>query len=74
MKKIDIEDDDWTKAKNGRTNSSKQFLFLVSEVESIIRGGAHSLINGQVNQVARVIMAQLAHRHGLRPAPQEKRR
>lgn len=56
----------WTMA-NGRTNSSPEFQFLCDEVEGIIRGSAHSLIAGNAGSVARLIMAQLAHVHGLAP-------
>lgn len=60
---------DWTMdPKTGRTNSSVRFEGLCDEVEDLIRGGAHSLIAGQAGNVARLIMAQLAHVHGLRPA------
>lgn len=58
---------DWTQDKAGRSNSSPEFLALVDEVESMIRGSAASLINGSVTQVARLIMAQLAHKYGLTP-------
>ena len=60
-------DASWT-YKNGRSNSSDAFQFLCDEVESMIRGGAHSLIAGNAGSVARLIVAQLAHVHGLVPS------
>lgn len=46
---------DWTSAADGRSNSSPLFLHLCDEVEELIRSEA------------RLIMAQLAHIHGLAP-------
>lgn len=57
---------DWT-AEDGRANSSPLFLALVRDVERMIRDGAHDLITGRAGTVARVIVANLAHRHGLTP-------
>lgn len=57
---------DWTIA-DGRSNSSPLFVALCEEIEKTIRGGAYSLIAGDAGSVARVILAQLAHTHGLRP-------
>lgn len=51
---------DWTK-------DSPEFLRLCGEVERLIRGEAHSLISGNAGATARLIMAQLAHVHGLAP-------
>lgn len=39
----------------------------MNEVAQIIRNGAHSLLCGDSEQVARTIMATLAHRHGFGP-------
>lgn len=58
--------DDWTIG-NGRVNSSPAFIALCDEVERLIRGDAHKLIAGRANDTACLIMAQLAHKHGLRP-------
>ena len=60
---------DWT-VKDGRVNNSDQFEDLVKHVDELIRGQAHDLIAGRSEAVARLIMAQLAHVHGLTPAPQ----
>ena len=58
----------WTdNPKTGRSNDSPLFEELVVDVESIIRRDAHTLINGGANSTARLIVAQLAHRHGLAP-------
>lgn len=58
---------DWTAA-DGRANSSPEFLRLCDEIEQIIRGDAYSLIAGRSDRTARLIMARLAHVHGLRPS------
>jgi dihydroneopterin aldolase len=52
----------------GRSNSSAEYRRLCDEVERLIRSEAHSLISGRADVVAGLIMAQLAHRHGLAPA------
>lgn len=48
-------------------NSSPEFLRLCDEVERLIRGDAHALIDGRADSTARLIMANLAHKHGLAP-------
>lgn len=59
---------DWTiDTRTGRSNSSPTFNRLRSEIEQIIRGDARSLIAGRAQDTAGLIMAQLAHVHGLRP-------
>jgi hypothetical protein len=61
--------ENWTvDAQTGASNSSAEFIKLVTEVEQIIRNGAHALINGQVNAVAGVIVATLAHKYGMAPS------
>lgn len=60
---------DWTADSDGRTNSSEIYLHLVEEIERLIRGDAHMLISGRADATARLIMAQLAHIHGLVPGP-----
>lgn len=60
---------DWTQDDEGRSNSSDLFLSLVGEVERLIRNDAHALLNGRVDQTARLVVAQLAHVHGLGPLP-----
>ena len=57
---------DWTE-KHGRANSSYEFQTLVSHIDGLIRGAAHDLIAGRSYDVAHLIMAQLAHVHGLVP-------
>jgi hypothetical protein len=57
---------DWT-VKDGRANSSDQFVKLCAVVEKLIRGSAHDLIAGRADSVAGLILARLAHKHGLRP-------
>ena len=59
---------DWTDhPKTGHTNSSPKFEELVKEVTRLIRADAHSLLAGHADMTARLIMAQLAHVHGLGP-------
>jgi hypothetical protein len=61
--------DDWTKGRDGRSNTSPLFEALVKEVGRLIRDDAHALLAGRAEETARLIMAQLAHAHGLRPPP-----
>lgn len=63
--KVDINKN-WTQDENGTENSSKLFKTLVDEIDRLIRSSAYSLINGQTKDVARLILAQLAHQHGMR--------
>ena len=58
---------DWTRAEDGRSNSSLAFQALCDEVERLIRGDAHVLIGGRADQTARMVMAHLAHEHHLSP-------
>lgn len=56
-------ENDWTRdPETGRSNSSQEFLALVAEVERLIRN--HRL-GDNPRDTAVLIMAQLAHRHGL---------
>ncbi len=57
---------DWTR-KKGQSNSSDEFLQLCEAVERLIRADAFHLIAGRADMTARLIMAQLAHVHGLAP-------
>ena len=60
---------DWTvNPKTGCTNSSPAFEALCQDVESMIRGAAHSLIAGRADGVARGIVARLAHVYGCKPS------
>lgn len=61
---------DWTRGPDGRSNSSEEYLKAVAAVERMIRNSAFSLINGQVHDVARLIVSQLAFVHGLGPKEQ----
>lgn len=60
---------DWTRDENGRSNSSPRFIELCREVERLIRGDAHQLIQGRADRTARLVMAQLAHKHNVGPLP-----
>lgn len=67
-------ENDWTMdPETGRTNSSREFLSLCDTVERIIRSDAYMLINNGPAATARLIVAQLAHVHGLRPGKNEVR-
>lgn len=57
---------DWT-AKDGRSNSSDEFNRLVQEITLLIRESAYMLIIGHTEQVATLILAQLAHIHNFGP-------
>lgn len=59
---------DWTADASGRSNSSPLFEAMIEEVARLIRQEAHFLLQGDTESVARLIMAQLAHKHGLGPA------
>jgi hypothetical protein len=59
---------DWTQDDSGRSNSSPLFKSLIEEVARLIRQEAHFLLQGDTESAARLIMAQLAHKHGLTPA------
>lgn len=60
---------DWTvDPVTGRSNSSPEFMELTKEVGNLIRSEAHSIVRGRTDLVGRLIMAQLAHVHGLAPA------
>jgi len=66
---VEISDDvDWTLDKSTlRSNSSELFNVLCKEVESVIRGDAFALIGGRADLTARLVVAQLAHKHKLIP-------
>lgn len=66
LPKLFPEEGDWT-MKGGRSNSSDLFVELSDEVGRIIRDSAHALLAGNAQNVGRLIMAHLAHRHGLAP-------
>lgn len=59
-------DNDWT-AVNGESNSSTVFNRLSELIEYLIKDNAFSLINGEVDGVAMLIVAQLAHEYGMVP-------
>lgn len=57
---------DWT-VKDGRTNSSDEFERIADEIERLIRNDSYMLISGRADNTARLILAQLAHVHHMRP-------
>lgn len=66
---------DWTATSGGASNTSPEFARLVGEVDRLIRQSGHTLLaaNG-TRTVAGLIMAQLAHVHGLAPRPEHRTR
>ena len=59
---------DWTLDRStGRTNSAPEFLALVGVVDHLIRSEFSGLDQRASENAARLIMAHLAHKHGLRP-------
>jgi hypothetical protein len=60
---------DWTTGEDGRANTSEAFGRVVGAVEAIIRNSAHNLIAGRAETVAQLVVAKLAHEHGLAPVP-----
>lgn len=57
---------EWT-ISNGRWNTSEEMRELCAVVERLIRDSAHDLIAGRADKVAGLIIAQLAHKHGMAP-------
>jgi len=63
-----LQEPDWTvDPETGRSNSSEEFNHLAGEVERLIRSEAFSLIAGRADRTAALIIAQLAHKHGMEP-------
>lgn len=59
---------DWTTdPKTGASNSSEEFTELVDTVARILRNGSTHLDPAWAASTARLVMAQLAHVHGLSP-------
>jgi|HubBroStandDraft_1064217.scaffolds.fasta_scaffold76931_3 hypothetical protein len=58
---------DWTVGDNGRANSSVAFSRIKARIAEIIVNSAHDLLRGNAETVAGLILAQLAHVHGLAP-------
>lgn len=64
---------DWTlNPITHRSNSSELFLAVEREIGRILRGSAASLIAGRTDDVAGLILAQLAHRYGFSPENEEE--
>ena len=57
---------DWT-AKDGVCNSSDKFHELAEDVDTLIKTSATWLIEGNSRRVAVMIVAYLAHMHGMQP-------
>lgn len=60
---------DWTTGADGKSNSSPEYLALSRHVSQVIRDCAFQLIAGNVDDVAGLVVSQLAHVYGLRPPP-----
>ena len=60
---------DWTvDPETGRSNSSAEFLRLEDEIARLITsGGGQALSRAWARDAARLILAQLAHKHGFAP-------
>lgn len=59
---------DWTvDSSTGRSNSSESFRFLTREVAELLRNSRFDLARCRFEAVAGLILAKLAHVHGLIP-------
>lgn len=58
---------DWTADERGVSNSSTAYREVADAVADLIWSSAHDLIRGNTRAVARLIVAKLAHEHGLAP-------
>lgn len=58
---------EWTRSHDGTLNASRHFQHLVAAVEEVIKANGADLVNGRVNNVGRLIVANLVHHHGLTP-------
>lgn len=58
---------DWTADEAGVSNSSAAYREIADAVADLIWASAHDLIRGNTETVARLIVAKLAHEHGLAP-------
>lgn len=68
MKSAESARGEWTvDPATGRSNSSAEFNRLVREIARLIRSEAHHLLAGRTETTAQLILAQLAHEHGLAP-------
>lgn len=63
--RVNVQVADWTRGSDGRSNSSENYLRLVEHVERLIRSDAWNLVNGSVENTARLVVSHLAHRHGV---------
>ncbi len=63
----------WTDGEDGFSNSSDKFEELVRAVKQLNLDSAHALIQGNSDSVARLIVAQLAHVHGMEPTGQRSK-
>ncbi len=50
---------------SGRSNSSAEFNYLVTQISSLIRSSARSLMSGDTDSASRIILARLAHVYGI---------
>ena len=54
----------WDLSKEGRSNSSLEFLFLEHEIGNIIRSEASAIVLGHCDSIGRTILARLTHQYG----------
>ena len=64
---------EWTQGEDGSANSSAKFTWLAHQIADMIQASAYDLLKGHTLRVARVILAKLAHEHGLAPDPRSGR-
>lgn len=62
-----MDNPDWTMRPDGAANSSDKFEELAREVARLIRENAGTLLSGGSDSVGAIILARLAHVHGLAP-------
>ena len=58
---------DWTVGHDGRSNNSAKFLSACQAVDRLIQNSGSDIVHGRTSAVARLIVAQLAHVHGMAP-------
>lgn len=59
---------DWTQDAEGRSNSSPEYRAIVDEVARLIRADGSGVFDERwVQSLARLIVSQLAHKHGMTP-------
>ncbi len=60
----------WTQGRDGRSNSSHAYLALVRAVEELL---CDHRLGTPTKSTARLIVSQLAHKHGMAPKAEPQR-